>query len=174
MNDIPKITLDNNCVINLLDRSSFSATSIDALMELMRLGMSGKLDIAITTRVRADLSNDSNDNRRQKMLKSAEMFPVIGTVARWGTSVWGNGDIWGDEKTRAVSNEIQALLFPSGIDRNSSTFSNKTNDVDHLLGHLINGRDIFLTDDGGILKKGSQLKTTLGIIVMSPMDCWIC
>ena len=51
MNEIPRITLDNNCIINLLDFNSKTATSIDYLSEILKLSFSNKVNIAITTRV---------------------------------------------------------------------------------------------------------------------------
>jgi putative membrane protein insertion efficiency factor len=59
-NPIPKITLDTNCVVNLIDFSSQTPTSVDALSELVRYGLSQKIDIAITTRVETDLDNDKD------------------------------------------------------------------------------------------------------------------
>lgn len=170
MHPIPKITLDNNCVINLMDRQSTTATSVEELIELMKLGLSNKVDIAITTRVAADLANDKNDRRREEMLRNAQMFPVIGTVARFNVSIFDSGDVFGSEETSRIAEELKTMLFPGGIDPQSKTFPNKINDVDHLLGHLINQRDIFVTDDGGILRKKFALKVSPGIIVMSPAD----
>ena len=45
MNNVPKITLDNNCVINLLDGNVSTPTSREALQELIRLGLSNKIEM---------------------------------------------------------------------------------------------------------------------------------
>ncbi|WP_174145507.1 hypothetical protein [Leisingera sp. ANG59] len=166
-----KITLDNNCIINLFDANSPSATSVDELNELMQLALSSDAEIAITTRVEADLENDRNDARRTELLGRIKMFPVVGTVARWDVSKWDSGDVWGGYDTTRISDEIQKILFPGGLNTEASNFGNKLNDIDHLVGHKINERDVFVTDDKGILKKAEVLKTSPGIVVMNPGQC---
>lgn len=171
MNEVPKITLDNNCIINLLDFNSQTATSVDYLSEIIKLSFSNKVDIAITTRVEADLENDKDEKRRTEMMRKINLFPIIGTIARWDVSCWDQGDVWGGEKTNALLDELQKIIFPGGLDEKSSSYVNKTNDLDHLVGHIINKRDIFVTDDSGILKKKDALKVSPGIVVISPKDC---
>lgn len=51
-----------------------------------------------------------------------------------------------------------------------SATDNKRNDVLHLLGHLYNSHDIFLTKDREILRKGRTLKNIFQITAMSPKD----
>ncbi|MDO8590730.1 MAG: hypothetical protein Q7R65_01990 [bacterium] len=157
MTETPKITLDNNCIINLLDSSSATATSTDVLSDIIKLALSGKANIAITTRVESDLENDQNNNRRSEMMSNIKIFPVIGTI--------------NDGKSTEYFNELQKIIFPGGLNTGSQSYINKKNDIDHLVGHIINKRDIFVTDDGGILKKKEALKTSPGLIVMSPKDC---
>lgn len=170
MNSIPKITLDTNCVINLLDFSAKTPTSIDVLSEIIQYGLSSRADIAITTRVEADLLNDTNNKRKIAMLRKIQIFPLVGTISHWNTSKWDNGDVYVNEKTEKILLELKMLIFP-GLNDKDSHFVNKRNDIDHLVGHLINMRDIFVTDDKGILKKYSELKVSLGLIVMSPSEC---
>ena len=168
MNETPKITLDSNCIINLLDFDSKTATSVNFLSEIIKLGLSNKVDVAITTRVEADLENDKNTERRSGMMKKINLFPVVGTVARLGVSRLGSGDMLGGNER--LFDELQKVIFPGGLEGNNNT-GNMINDLDHLVGHLINKRDIFVTDDDGILKKKNALKVSPGIVVMSPKDC---
>lgn len=170
---IPQITLDTNCFINLFDQSSQTRTSLEALTELIRLSMSGKLDVAITTRVEADLDRDSNVERRQIMRKFLSMVPVVGTVLRWDVSSWDKGDMWATDEDDAAEKEIQRLLFP-GLTPDDKRFSNKINDIDHLIGHWKSKRDYFVTDDTGILSKRDALELTLGIKVARPAECLNC
>lgn len=149
-----KITLDNNCLINLLDTNSESATSVDSLREIIRQSHASIIDLAISTRVESDLENDKNSERRKEMMNYLKMFPVIGTVSRTVEGV-------------RILDDIQKIVFPGGLNNESSSFNNKKNDIDHLFGHLQSERDIFITDDKGILKKAEGLET-IGIIVMSP------
>jgi len=51
----PRITIDANCIINLFDDASKSATSVAELRALIRYEMEGRVEIAVTTRVEADL-----------------------------------------------------------------------------------------------------------------------
>lgn len=171
MNERPKLTLDNNCIINLLDAKSTSATSVHELSEIMRLALSGVADIAITTRVEADLENDKDAARKATLLKQIQMFPVIGTVGRWDVSKWDSGDVWGDDKTTRLADDLQKLIFPGGLNKESSSYGNKVNDIDHLIGHKINGRDIFVTDDGTMLRKSEELQRSPGIVVIAPTAC---
>ena len=43
-------------------------------------------------------------------------------------------------------------------------------DWDHLHGHFLKKRDVFLTWDGPILDAATELKEQLGIVVMKPED----
>jgi hypothetical protein len=171
ISSIPKITLDNNCVINLFDFSAKTPTSVEELSEIIKFGLSGKADIAITTRVEADLENDQNDERRNETMRKLSMFQVVGTMGRWGVSKWNKGDVYAGEDTNKLFDEIQKIIFPGGLNEKSSTYGNKKNDIDHLVGHIINKRDIFVTDDGDIIKKQQILKKSPGLIIMRPKEC---
>ncbi len=162
-----KLTLDTNCIINLLDYKSESAISVDELTEVIRYGLDGDVNIAITTRVESDVSKDKDQERKNEIIRRISMFPVIGTVARWDTSKWDSGDVWGGEEHQALENELKSIIFP-GLKEDDPHYTNKINDIDHLIGHKINKRDIFVTDDKQILKKAETLKSSLGIEVMDP------
>ena len=55
-----KLTLDTNCIINLLDYKSESATSVDELAEILRYALDEDANIAITTRVESDVTKDKD------------------------------------------------------------------------------------------------------------------
>lgn len=164
-----KLTLDTNCIINLLDYKSESATSVDELTEILRYGLDGDVNIAITTRVGSDFEKDKDKERKSELLRRVAMFPVIGTVARMDVSKFDSGDVWGGDEHEALEKELIGIIFP-GLNKEDTHFSNKINDVDHLIGHKINGRDIFVTDDQQILKKAQTLESSLGIKVMDPKN----
>lgn len=167
--NVPRVTVDANCVINLFDRSSPSATSVEELRTLVRYAMDGKVEISITTRLEADLLRDRDELRRRALLDSLSMFPVISTVGRWDLSQW-DADLWVDDRMARLNEEIQQILSP-GLRKDDPRYSNKINDIDHLTGHVLDARDIFVTDDKGILRRREQLKRGPGILVMSPADC---
>lgn len=164
-----KLTLDTNCIINLLDYKSESAISVDELAEILRYGLEGDVNIAITTRVDADVEKDKDQDRKTEILKRISMFPVIGTVARFDVTKLDSGDVWaGDEHTK-LEEEIKKIIFPN-LKTEDPHYSNKINDIDHLIGHKINKRDIFVTDDQQILKKAETLKASIEIEVMDPKN----
>lgn len=162
-----KLTLDTNCIINLLDYQSESTISVDELAEIIRYGLEGDVNIAITTRVDNDVSKDKDQDRKNEILKRISMFPIIGTVARFNTSKFDSGDVWAGEKHKALEEELKKIIFP-GLKSDDPHYGNKINDIDHLIGHKINKRDIFVTDDQQILKKAETLKLSVGIEVMNP------
>ena len=71
---IPKITLDTNCIINLFDIEATTPTSVYVLNELIQYALSNRIDVAITTRVEADLLNDRDPVRKADMLRSWKCF----------------------------------------------------------------------------------------------------
>lgn len=162
-----KLTFDTNCIINLLDYKSESAISVDELSEIIRYGLEGDVNIAITTRVDSDVSNDKDQDRKKEMLKRISMFPTIGTIARIDTSKLDSGDVLAGEEHKSLEEEIKKIIFP-GLKKDDPHYGNKINDIDHLIGHKINNRDIFITDDQQILKKAETLKSSAGIGVMNP------
>lgn len=164
----PRITLDTNCVINLFDRESLSATSVAEIETLTRYALDGKAEIAITTRLETDLMQDKNEKRRCAFIAMLNIFPVIPSIGRWNISKWDE-DVFADEGSQRLSYEIQQILSP-GLTTDSRRYSNEINDIDHLTGHVLGKRDIFVTDDKGILRKRDQLRG-LGILTMNPKQC---
>jgi hypothetical protein len=166
--EVPKITIDTNCVINVFDQASATATSVNDLRALMRYAFESKVQIAVTTRVEADILQDENEKRRSETLNILSVFPVISTVMRFDISRFDQ-DVLVDNGTAQVVEEIQRILFP-GLMPDDPRYTNKVNDVDHIAGHRINQRDIFVTDDKGILRRREHL-LGLSIQVMTPKEC---
>ncbi|MET7242352.1 hypothetical protein ABZT49_03200 [Methylobacterium sp. EM32] len=160
-----KITLDTNAIINHFDLVHTSPTSRAELEEIMQMWEDNEIDVAITTRVEADLGQDRDKARRDAMLAKAEVLPVFGSIFRLSSSDLDGADVMMSDKHKDTVKKIADILSPAGIDRNAKTFLNKINDVDHLAGHKMAGRDVFVTDDGTMNKKAPELKV-LGIEVM--------
>lgn len=150
-----------------MDYKSESAISVDELTEIIRYGLDGDVNIAITTRVESDVSKDRDQKRKNEIVRRISMFPVVGTVARWNTTKLNGGDVWGGEEHQMLESELKNIIFP-GLKEDDHHYINKINDIDHLIGHKINKRDIFVTDDKQILKKAETLKSSLGLEVMDP------
>jgi hypothetical protein len=164
-----KLTLDTNCIINLLDYKSESATSVEELSEILRYGLDGDVNIAITTRVERDFEKDKDNDRKNELAKRLSMFPTVGSVVRTDVSKLDSEDVSAGDEHEALEKELTGILFP-GLKADDAHYSNKINDIDHLIGHKINKRDIFVTDDQQILKKAETLKSSLRIQVMSPKE----
>ncbi len=164
----PKLTLDTNCIINLFDMRSRTATSVDDLNALLQYGLSGKAEISITTRVESDLLRDKDEARRGEMLRIIKALPVIGSVFRTNLSKLDGSDLLGDA-TDPVSSEIQRILSP-GLDPADKRYSNKRDDIDHLTAHYLNRHDVFVTDDGPMWRKRKEL-AVLGVVLKTPAEC---
>jgi len=160
------ITFDNNCIINLFDGNSDSATSVEELEQIIEFEKEGLVKIAITTRAEADIENDKDESRKQVFLNVIKQFPVVGSIERPDR---GKSHNIGEQSR--LKDDIQKIVFPGGLNASSRNYPNKLNDIDHLVGHFINEHDVFVTDDKGILKKAAALQISPGIIVKSPKDC---
>lgn len=167
---LPRITIDTNCVVGLFDSKSTTATSVEELRELMRYALSGVVQISVTTRVEVDFERDKDDERRTEMLHHISMFPVIGTVARLRQGESDEENVLAEPMHQGFLDEVRRVVFP-GLQPNSGRFLNKLADIDHLVGHKLAGRDVFVTDDTGILRRCAELRNGPGILVMSPAEC---
>lgn len=164
-----KVTLDSNCIIYLFDPSAKTPLSVEELSQIIKYGFSRDVDIAVTTRTEVDFERDKDKQRREEMVKKLSMFPTIGSVIRWDVSKWDKGDFYIDERQQELWNELQRVIFP-GLKQEDKKYNNKVSDIDHLVGHIINRRDIFITNDLGLIKKAETLKNSSGLVVMNPKD----
>lgn len=163
----PKLTFDTNAFLNLFDKSSQTATSVEELEALFQLSLSGRAEISITTRTELDIGRDKNVDRRASMLQLLNMMPVIGSVFRLGISCLGS-DILTDSEQK-IDVKIQQIVFP-GLTTSDRRYANKQNDIDHLAAHYLNSRDVFVTDDKELLQKREPLMSSLGIKLMNPRE----
>jgi hypothetical protein len=166
----PKITIDTNCVVGLFDTKSQTATSTAELQALMRYALSSVIELSITTRVEVDFGRDDDIQRREEILQQIRMFPIIGTVAQFDVSMLDGGDVAVRSKHHHLTKEVQRIVSP-GLTPTNKRFANKVGDIEHLAAHKLNGRDVFVTDDKGILRCFVQLRDAVGILVMNPTDC---
>ncbi len=64
--------------------------------------------------------------------------------------------------------QLLCLIWP---DENwAGASDNKRNDVYHLLAHMLNGHDVYVTRDGEILQHRESLRGRFGITVMNPKE----
>ena len=155
---MPTATLDTN-LLQEFWRNQDKAAVVE---DLLKLAQSGLVDLAVTTRIYADVSRPPLADRISEL--PALGVRQVGSVARLGVSYLGGGDVLGDDRVLAEMDSIRNELKLLG--RKNPEWA----DWDHVYGHYLSKRDVFLTWDRGILNIASQLKTKLGVIVMKPED----
>ncbi len=157
------LTLDTNVLWDLIvpDRPGHEDAS-----RLFALHQDGQVSIAATTRVDADVRKEP----LRSMLDELEVVTnPIGTAFTVGISRLDGGDMIVDENYGQTGQALMDLIFPTA-DPQGRKHPNRVADIDHLLGHKLNGRDIFITNDGPILRQRKKLADDFGIQVMSPVQ----
>ena len=150
-----RITLDTNCLYDYFERNS------EYLEKLIEFQKEGRIEIAITTRVKVDTYGK---NQNSLIWKKIQNFPCI-TVPTYGR--YDCSDFDQDYFADEAANERQTLI-QSCI---GSTIK-KLIDVDHLLGHIINKRDIFVTSDkDDFIKHRDCLQSKFNIKILTPKEC---
>ena len=155
---MPTATLDTN----LLQEFWRNQDKVAVVEDLLKLAQHGGVDLAVTTRIDADIPRRPLSDRISKL----PLLGVnrIGSVFRLDVSSLDGGDVLGDDRVLAEMDSIRNELKLLG--RKNPEWA----DWDHIYGHYVSGRDVFLTWDRGILNIAAQLKTKLGVIVMKPED----
>ncbi len=158
--ELCKLTLDTNCIINIFDSQTTTATSTAALNAIIDLGEQSALDLAVTTTLVRDQYKNQNTERKNHIFDAIEGKSIEIVSA----------PPLDDSRSKDLFEELRNLLYPEGINSNDKHASNKENDIKQLMTHKFSKRDIFITDDKGILKKKEQLAKAHGITVMCPAD----
>ena len=156
------ITLDTSVIFRYWQNQDQGKFAI--VEQLLDLTHNGQLDLAITTRIHADVPRPELANR-------INQFPElrirhIGSVFRLNHSALNGGDALGSDHFTDATASLDDKFEREGRKGKRPDWR----DWDHLHGHYLAGRDSFLTWDGPILEVASELKTRLGIIVMTPED----
>jgi hypothetical protein len=100
------------------------------------------------------------------------MHSPAGSLFRIGFSRIGSGDAIASDNDVIESHALMDLLFPNA-DPTNEKHHNRCVDVDHLIAHKKSGADIFVTTDGAMLNRATQLLNGHGITVMSPKDFFV-
>lgn len=135
-------------------------------MRLVAMSDAGVCDIRVTTRIDIDVPRDP---WRSTLAKYRRIGTAVRISADDQPEPWtrvGNGDMIISEETDKEFYMLMNLLFP-GADEENSRHQNRIADVDHLIGHKLNGRDVFVTQENAILDRRAQLSERYGIKVMS-------
>ena len=157
---IPKATLDTNVLVELwYDRKKAAITR--TLLDLARGGL---VDLAITSRIQEDIPRPPLAGRINELplLKVQQ----IGSVFVLGYSSLGGGDMLSDDEFPEVEGRMEDIFDRQGRVKSRPDWR----DWEHIHGHYLNGRDVFITWDRPILDAAGELKSQLGIKVMKPED----
>ena len=155
---LPTVTLDTNVVREWWENRA----KIEHVNELLNLGRSRKIDLAVTSRISDDIPEPPLADKINE-LPNLNIHD-IGSVIRFGP--WKAGiDVAGND-------EFKRFLDSPAIVKKLNQMNTKKQpdwrDWDHLHTHYRYKRDCFLTWDKGILHFADELKKKLGVIVMKP------
>lgn len=157
---IPTINLDTN----VMQEYWRDRPKEHVVRRLLDLADGGKLDLAVTSRIRSDIPDPPlAEHINELPLLSVKMGP---SLFRLGHSRLDGTAYLSDGKTIRVLEEIIDRFQETGMRKKLPDFR----DLDHLEAHKTSKRNIFLTWDKGILHIANCLKRELGIVVMKPED----
>jgi hypothetical protein len=167
-----EVTLDTNVLWDYLRNRSGRQGEALAILQAHQ---AGNCDVAVTTRVLGDVRSPDQQIPRSEMqdglnsLLSQYEISEIGTAFRLDVSCNDGMDVLVDVSWKESERRLLAQIWPcaqSGGKKHSS----RLRDIDHLLGHRYNRRDVFVTRDKEILENRSILQREFGIDVASPTE----
>ena len=154
----PTVTLDTNVVIEWLEDQA----KIEYVNELLELGKSFKIDLAVTGRISDDIPEPPLADRINE-LPNLNIHD-IGSVIRFGP--WKAGiDVAGNDEFKKF---LDSPAIVKKLNQMNAEKRPDWRDWDHLHTHYRYKRDCFLTWDKGILHFADELKKKLDVIVMKP------
>lgn len=120
----------------------------------------GRIDLAVTSRVHADIPNDPRASTLNDDLDELDVVQ-IGSVTRLGSWILGV-DRLPCERFMEFESSIRARRKPHEPKPPGN------HDWDHLHGHHLANRDVFLTWDKAILRLAPALFEHLGLVIKKP------
>ena len=151
-----KITLDTNCLFDYFERNPAH------IQALVTHASEGDIELAITTRVMSDTLDKWKGSGTSPMWEKIQSFPAletIGTVFRLGSSHLEFKDHLASEDDVKIADRLRQIMAVAQVE-----------DIDHLLGHIMDKRDIFITADPHFLDHKEELKNEFGLVVLTPKD----
>lgn len=159
-----KLTLDTNVLWDATDPTRGEEHHQNAL-RLLELHEQGVCHIFRTTRVKADAPHPPASARIENLPQISG--PLIGTAFRLDISPLDSGDMLVNNDWIDLEGRLRSVIFPGTPEQGRKEGSRKS-DLDHLLGHLHSGNDVFVTRDTHILRARNVLADEFRIIVMPP------
>ena len=152
---IPRLTLDTSVILEYFKKQD----KCKYVEKLLDLAGQAKIDLAVTARIHEDIPRNPLAERLNEL--PALNIQETGTVFRFDLGVFGR-DILGNKsfvEFEMIGNKLARERVPN---KKPPDYR----DWDHLHGHHILHRDIFLTWDEPILCLHDELNDQFGIIVM--------
>ena len=155
--EVPSVTLDTSVIVEYFEKRG----KVMVVENLLELAQSGELDLCVTGRIREDIP-------RQPLSERINELPELG-IREMG-SIIRTGH-WSPGRDVAGSTKFQEVIDSLPDDPSRPTKKRPDwRDWDHVQTHYLNGRDVFLTWDKGILYAAPHLKENLGTVIMKPED----
>jgi len=151
-----KITLDTNCFFDYFERTS------EYIKELVNHAEKGDIELAMTTRVISDTRDKGYGKDESHIWNKIQSFPLIetiGTAFRLNESYIGSEDFIISEDRSKMIDDLSKIMKGA-----------QTEDIDHIFGHIIGKRDIFVTSDSHFLNHHEELLNKFGVLVLKPED----
>ena len=152
------VTLDTNVVQEYWKQRERVAI-VEALLDLAEDEL---INLAVTRRIYEDVPHPPLADRIDKLHEIG--VNLTGSVFRLDVSALDSGDMLGSDIFMDVFESVTHDLAHQG--RSVPDWR----DWDHVHGHYLSGRDVFLTWDKGILRAAPELKAQLEIVVMKPEE----
>ena len=152
------VTLDTNVVQEYRKQRARVAT-VEALLDLAEDEL---INLAVTRRIYEDVPHSPLADRIGELHEIG--VDLTGSVFRLDVSALDSGDMLGSNIAMDVFESIAHKLAHQGQS------APDWRDWDHVHGHYLSGRDVFLTWDKDILRAAPQLKAQLEIVVMKPEE----
>ena len=130
----------------------------DAIEKLIQLAAVGRVELAVTARIREDIPNEPLA-REIDRLSDLDVLET-GSVTRL--------DYWVLGRDRLASDDFANYERELGDRAGHGDKIPDWRDLDHLHAHFLEGRDVFLTWDKAILGLSKELKARFAIVVLRP------
>ena len=155
---IPTATLDTNVVRELWDERE-NASVVESLLKYAE---HGQLDLAVTSRIEYDIPDPPLSKRINELPQIR--VRIVASVVRVGYSRIGVDRI-GSKRFLKVESILRDQLIAERR-KNPPDWR----DWDHLHGHYLEKRDVFLTFERAIRSIAYELRSKLDIVVMHPRE----
>jgi hypothetical protein len=150
------VTLDTNCFFDYFERTP------TYIQELVALQAQGQVEIAMTTRVMVDTADKWKGQGHIPIWTKIQSFPslaTIGSAFRLDMSRMDAEDYLISDSDDELLEKLRVIMTKAQIE-----------DIDHLFGHIMARRDIFITSDPHFLKHKEDLMNNFGALILRPEE----